>query len=190
MPTIVCLAHIFFLTNYIAANNENQVAKFCWQKKEEKWKTIGGMQHRIGSGLQLVSICNHWTAAAAAAGNWNWLHLNHPVWSFHFTWFVKHPDNLETIWNQASELYEKFEAFNWLLFAITGLQQLQEIGIGCISAADNFESPTRPIIFFKAQIILNRPPAWLFSLKLTDSTSLRCNTPLTTCNAIHRVDDE
>ena len=41
-------------------------------------------------------------------------------------------------------------AFNWFLFAITGLQQLQEIGIGCISAADNFESPTRPIIFFKA----------------------------------------
>ena len=81
-------------------------------------------------------------------------------------------------------------AFNWFLFAITGLQQLQEIGIGCISAADDFESPTRPIIFFKAQIILNRPPAWLFSLKLTDSTSLRCNTPLTTCNAIHRVDDE
>ena len=41
-------------------------------------------------------------------------------------------------------------AFNWFLFAITGLQQLQEIGIGCISAADNFESPTRLIIFSKA----------------------------------------
>ena len=37
---------------------------------------------------------------------------------------------------------------------------------------------------FLLQIILNHPPAWLFSLKLTDSTSLRCNTPITTCNEL------
>ena len=38
---------------------------------------------------------------------------------------------------------EEAVAFNWFVFAITGLQQLQDIGSGSMSAADDCESPTR-----------------------------------------------